>query len=51
MARTKDGAGGGLAEERAWTRGRGMRLLRIEEAVTEARTLSEYVTTVLVSFS
>ena len=42
-ARTEDGAGGGPAEERAWARGRGMRLLGIEEA----RTRSEYVTTVL----
>ncbi len=42
-ARTEDGAGGGPAEERAWMRGRGMRLLWIEEALT----LSEYVTTVL----
>ena len=31
-ARTKDRAGGGPAEERAWTRGRDMRLLGIEEA-------------------
>ena len=36
-------AGGGPAEERAWTRGRGVRLPGIEEA----RTRSEYVTTVL----
>ncbi len=42
-ARTKDEAGGGPAEERAWTRGRCMRLLEIEEA----RAWSEYVTTVL----
>ncbi len=47
MARTKDGAGGWPAEELAWTRGRCMQLLRIEEA----RTRSEYVTTVLVLFS
>ena len=43
MARTKDGAGGGPAEERAWTRGRCTRVLGIEEA----RTQSEYVMTVL----
>ena len=42
-ARTEDGARGGPAEERAWTRGRCMQLLRIEEA----RTRSEQVTTVL----
>jgi hypothetical protein len=42
-ARPKDRAGGGPAEEQAWTRGRGMRLLGIEEA----RTRSVYVTTVL----
>ncbi len=43
MARTKDGAGGGPAEEQAWTQGRGIRLLGIGEALT----WSEYVTTIL----
>ena len=32
----KDGAGGELAEERAWPRGRDMRLLKIEEARTRS---------------
>jgi hypothetical protein len=40
-AQTKDGAGGGPAGERVWARGRGMGLLKIEEA----RTRGEYVTT------
>ena len=31
QAQTKDGAGGGLAEERTCVRGRGMRLLKIGE--------------------
>ncbi len=44
-ALTKEGAGGGPAEELAWTRGRGMRLLKIEEA----RTRSEYVLRVQIS--
>ena len=37
QARTKDGAGGGPAEEQAWTRGRGMRLLKIGESRTRMR--------------
>ena len=37
MGQTKDGAGGGPAEERAYARGRGMRLLKIEEARTRMR--------------
>ena len=35
--RTKDGAGGGPAEEQAWTRGRGTRLLKIGESRTRMR--------------
>jgi hypothetical protein len=33
-AQTKDGAGGGPAEEWTWPRGRGIQLLKIEEAQT-----------------
>ena len=37
QAQTKDGAGRGPAEERACTRGRGMRLLKIGESRTRMR--------------
>ena len=36
-ARTKDGAGGGPAEEQAWARGRGTWLLKIGESRTRMR--------------
>ena len=36
-ARTKDGAGGGPAEEQAWARGRGTGLLKIGEFRTRMR--------------
>ena len=36
-ARTKDGAGGGPAEEQAWARGRGTGLLKIGESRTRMR--------------
>ena len=36
-ARTKDGAGGGPAEEQAWARGRGAGLLKIGEFRTRMR--------------
>jgi hypothetical protein len=36
-ARLKEGAGGGQAEERAWARGRGMRLLKIGGSRTQMR--------------
>ena len=36
-AQTKDGAGGGPAEEQAWARGRGTGLLKIGESRTRMR--------------
>ena len=36
-ARTKDGAGGGPAEEQAWARGRGTGLLKIGESRARMR--------------
>ena len=36
-ARTKDGAGGGPAEEQAWAQGRGTGLLKIGESRTRMR--------------
>ena len=36
-AQTKDGAGGGPAEEQKWVRGHGMRLLKIGESRTRMR--------------
>ena len=36
-ARTKDGAGGGPAEEQSWARGRGAGLLKIGESRTRMR--------------
>ena len=36
-ARTKDGAGGGPAEEQAWVRGRSTWLLKIGESLTRMR--------------
>ena len=42
LARTKDGAGGGPAEEQTCARGHGMRLLKIGESRTRMRGRGDY---------